>query len=396
MKVGLEVLQQNPNIAKDWGRCGLLSNQASVTRDYVHAWQVCKSVLGNRLVSLFGPQHGFAGTAQDNMIETSHGRHLATGLPVYSLYADKREPTEEMVRDLDTIVIDLQIVGCRVYTFKYTIAACLRAAKKFGKRVVILDRHNPVGGVYVEGNVLDLRAKSFVGEFPIPMRHGLTAAEAARFFNTEIKAQLDVVKLEGWDPTKQAHEYDRPWVLTSPNLPTLDPVFVYNGIVMFEGLTASEGRGTGLPFQFVGAPYIKDSAQLIERVKALSHGAAGVHMREACFEPTSQKWQGKVCQGLQFHIVDPDKIASFYLGLATVRAFIELGGSEFAWRQPPYEYDFSTLPIKLIIGDLKADERLEAKNFSVRDACWQTGVDAYIANAQPALLYPRKMKLLVP
>jgi uncharacterized protein YbbC (DUF1343 family) len=156
MEVGLEVLLKKPELAKHWGRCGLLCNQASVTKDFLPAWTALASLLGTRLTALFGPQHGFSGTVQDNMIETGHSRHLATGLPVFSLYSETREPTESMLQHVDTLIIDLQIVGCRIYTWKSTIAGCLRAAKKFGKRVVILDRQNPIGGELVEGRVLYL------------------------------------------------------------------------------------------------------------------------------------------------------------------------------------------------------------------------------------------------
>ena len=186
MRIGLEILAENPAMAKSWGNCLLLCNQASVTSNFEPSWKVVKESIGEKLVGFFGPQHGFHSTVQDNMIETtdSFGPY---GLPVYSLYSETREPSEDMLRGADTILIDIQIVGCRVYTFKYTIAACLRAAKKYGKKVVILDRPNPMGGKLVEGRVLELAAKSFVGEFEIPMRHGLTPAEAGLLFNKNIR-----------------------------------------------------------------------------------------------------------------------------------------------------------------------------------------------------------------
>lgn len=200
MLTGLEVLLAKPQTGQAWGRCGLVCNQASVTMDFKPAWTTLRESLGNRLVALFGPQHGFYGTAQDNMIETAHEQRGEFNLPVYSLYSETREPTAEMLEGLDTIIIDLQITGCRIYTWKATIAACMRAAAKHGKRVVVLDRPNPVGGEVLEGRVLELDATSFVGEFPVPMRHGMTAGEAARFFNKSIHAELEVVKLEGWNP----------------------------------------------------------------------------------------------------------------------------------------------------------------------------------------------------
>lgn len=396
-RLGIERLAADPRMSSHWGRCGLVCNQASVTRDYTPSWRIAKSALGERLVALFGPQHGFAGTAQDNMIETGHAHHLATGLPVYSLYSETREPTEAMVSDLDTLVIDLQIVGCRIYTWKATIAACLRAAKKFSRRVVVLDRPNPLGGVHLEGRALDDDAHSFVGEFPMPMRHGLTAGEAALFFNASIGSELEVVALNNWDPKLLADHYygakRRPWILTSPNLPTLSPLFVYPGTVMLEGTNISEGRGTGLPFQLIGAPYLRDSDKLITRIRELcDHDVPGIVMRSAAFEPTSQKHMGQVCNGLQLHVESPEDVRSFRLTLALIRAFMELGDGGFAWKTPPYEYDHETLPIKLIVGSHIADRQFEKAAFSIHDPFWRDGIERYIDAVEPHLLYPRVMR----
>jgi uncharacterized protein YbbC (DUF1343 family) len=396
--VGLERLAVRPRLADGWGRCGLLANQASVTHNYVHAWRVLHELLGPRLTTLFGPQHGFAGTAQDNMIETGHARHLASGLPVYSLYSETREPTPAMLANLDTLVIDLQIVGCRIYTWKSTIAGCLRAAKRDGKRVVVLDRPNPVGGLTLEGRVLDDDAHSFVGQFPMPMRHGMTAAEAARFMNASIGATLETVALEGWDPASCWHQLGRPWVLTSPNLPTPDPVYVYPGTVMLEGTNISEGRGTGLPFQLIGGPWIQDGEAVVRRVEELLGGAApGVHLRPASFEPTSQKWTRTTVNGIQIHVVDPALVRSFDLTLAIIQAFADLSpkaGEGFAWKEPPYEYDHVTLPIKLIVGSRKADQKLgRGMKLDVKDPFWHEGIDRYVAAVKPHLLYPRTMRV---
>lgn len=390
--VGLERVAADPSIAKSWGRCGLVCNQASVTKEMIPAWEVFSKVLGDRLTALFGPQHGFYGTKQDNMIETAHEKHESFGVPLFSLYSETREPTQQMLANVDTIVIDLQVVGCRIYTWKATIAGCMRAAKKCNKRVVILDRPNPVGGEVCEGRVLDMDSTSFVGEYPIPMRHGLTAAEAARFFNTLIGCQLEVVELKSWDPKSFWGDLNRPWVLTSPNLPTVDPVYVYPGTVIFEGTNISEGRGTGLPFQFIGAPYIPNTRSYKERVlKILGGVAPGVYLREAQFEPTSQKWAGKTCRGIQIHVTDFRKIRSLDLSIALVRAAIELGDGQFAWKDPPYEYDYQTLPMKLIYGSQKSDQKFMDRNFSLEDNFWHDGIDSYIEKVSSLLIYPRKL-----
>ncbi len=396
---GLEAWIANPRIADSWGNCALLCNQASVTRDFEPAWKVAHRLLRARLKALLGPQHGFYGTAQDNMIETRHVRDDQYNIPIYSLYSETRQPTPEMLDGIDTLIVDLQIVGCRIYTWKATIAGCLRAAARSGKRVVILDRPNPVGGEVLEGRALDLDAASFVGEYPIPMRHGLTAGEAARFFNRTIKADLEVVTLEAWRPQMLWADLNRPWVLTSPNLPTIDPVHVYPGLVILEGTNISEGRGTGLPFQFTGAPYIKRSSDLVERVQKLlglklDQHPPGIFLREASFEPTSGKWMKKVCNGLQVHVVDPSKIRSFDFAVALVRACIELSEGAFAWKDPPYEYDLETLPMKLIIGSQQADQKFIGSDFSVDDAFWHDGLAEFAREAKDILLYRREHGLL--
>ena len=390
--VGLEVVEAESVVASGWGRCGLLCNQASVTRAMAPAWEVLTKALGPRLVALFGPQHGFYGTKQDNMIESGHATHPVYGVPLYSLYSETREPTEEMFARLDTLIIDLQIVGCRIYTWKATIAACMRAAKKYKKKIVILDRPNPLGGEICEGRVLDGDSTSFVGEYPIPMRHALTAGEAAQFFNSFIGCELEVVRLKNWDPKSYWREIERPWVLTSPNLPTEEPVYVYPGTVIFEGTNVSEGRGTGLPFQFIGAPYLKSAADFKEKtLKILGGSAPGIHLREAQFEPTSQKWAGKTCHGVQIQVQDLKKVRSLDLSIALLRACVELGGPDFAWKDPPYEYDFVTLPIKLIFGSQKTDQKFQAKDFSIDDPFWHDGINRYIELVRKHLLYPRKL-----
>jgi len=388
VKLGIERLALTPHLAKEWGRCAFLGNQASLTSEFKPSWVLLREILGDRLVAFFGPQHGFHATVQDNMIETAHNAG-PFGLPVYSLYSETREPKDSMLENVDTIVIDLQITGCRVYTFKYTIAACLRAAERMGKRVVVLDRPNPLGGTQIEGRLLDLKAKSFVGEFEIPMRHALTSAEAALLFNQSIHANIEVVKMEGWTGSEYWSDVFKHWVLTSPNLPTIDSVYIYPATVMLEGCNLSEGRGTGLPFQFVGAPYIRDAEAYAKRVQHYIKSDA-VFLRPAEFQPTSQKWQGEICRGIHIHILDKKRIETYTLGLALMRAAMDLAGDAFQWKQPGYEYNYTDLPIDLILGELGAHKKLEA-GLDGKDPYWSAGLSEYAERLSEVLVYPRKL-----
>lgn len=393
MKIGLERVLENPKLLNSIGPFALLSNQASVDKGLQPSWKQLHQAFPTELKCLFGPQHGFESTVQDNMIETEHAIHPPSGLPLYSLYSETREPTPKMLEGVDTILIDIQISGTRIYTYKYTIAACLRAAKKLNKKVIVLDRPNPLGGEIVEGNVLHEGARSFVGEFAIPMRHGLTPGEAAIFFNREIQAELDVIWMDGWSPADYWCKTGRHWVLTSPNLPTPDSVYVYPGMVLFEGTNISEGRGTTRPFQFIGAPAIKHSRQYIERVIEILGGPpTGLFMRATSFQPTFHKWKNEECYGVDLIVTDPKLLRTFKLGLAMIRAGIEMMDREFKWAQPPYEYNYTDLPIDLLLGKKFLSKELENSKFSVQDSIWMEGIDAYLEQAGRIQYYDRNLK----
>ena len=389
MKLGLERVCAEPSLAKAWERCGLLCNQASVTAAFEPAWQVLART--TQLTCLFSPQHGFEATVQDNMIETPHVQHVPTGLPIFSLYHEQRMPTAAMAAQLDTFVVDLQLTGTRIYTFKYTMAAVLRAAARYNKRVVVLDRPNPLGGVRLEGRVLHPEVRSFVGEYAMPMRHGLTTGEAARFFNATIGAELAVVELQDWQPACLWSQLARPWILTSPNMPACETVFAFPGLVLLEGTNISEGRGTCLPFQLIGAPWLNDGERLAQRVRQLYPDMRGVHLRATQFMPTNQKWQGQVCPGLQVHITDPEQACIFRVGLAVLRACIEAGKKNFRWQQPPYEYEYEKLPIQLLLGDMHADRMFMADDFAVEADYWHSGQEQYRTAVAKHLLYDRQM-----
>jgi uncharacterized protein YbbC (DUF1343 family) len=330
-------------------RIGLVCNPASVDRHFVHTADRLQADADVRLTALFGPQHGFRSDLQDNMIETPHGCDRRRQVPVFSLYSDTREPTAEMLKNVDAIVVDLQDVGTRVYTFVYTMANCMRAAARYGVPVVVCDRPNPIGGEAVEGACLQERWTSFVGQFPIPMRHGMTIGELARLFNSAfgINASLDVVPIEGWRRSMYYDETGLPWIIPSPNLPTLDSAIVYPGAVLIEGTKLSEGRGTTRPFELIGAPWI-DGEVLADAMNA--RGIPGVHFRPVFFEPTFQKHAKRSCGGCQPHVTDRDAFQPLRAAVELIDEFHREDPDRFAWREPPYEYEHEKEPIDILYG----------------------------------------------
>jgi uncharacterized protein YbbC (DUF1343 family) len=330
-------------------RIGLLCNPASIDGRFRHTADRLVDDPGIELAAIFGPQHGFRADLQDNMIESPHGCDARRRVPVYSLYSDVREPSAGMLAGLDALVVDVQDVGTRVYTFIYTMANCLRAAARHGVPVIVCDRPNPIGGIEVEGNLLDERYTSFVGQFPIPMRHGMTIGELARLFNTtfNLGADLHVVPMSDWSRDLYYDGTGLPWIMPSPNMPTLDTAIVYPGAVLVEGTMLSEARGTTRPFELVGAPWL-DAEQVADAMNG--RDLPGVHFRPVFFEPTFQKHARQTCGGCQMHVLDRQ-------AFRPVRASVELidechaqAPSQFAWRQPPYEYEHEKMPIDILYG----------------------------------------------
>ena len=330
-------------------KVGIVSNPASVDAGYTHVVDALMKAPGVTVGAIFGPQHGFRSDVQDNMIETPHVNDCRRKVPVFSLYSETREPTSDMLRHIDTMVIDLQDIGARIYTYIYTMANCLRACAKHNVDVIVCDRPNPIGGVDVEGPMLEPGNESFVGQFPIPMRHGMTIGELAKFFNESfaIKAPLEVIEMEGWSRSQYFDRTGLPFVMPSPNIPTLDSAIVYPGTVLFEGTNASEARGTTRPFELVGAPWV-DAERLAEQMNA--RGLPGVHFRPAVFEPTFQKHAKKTCGGCQIHVLDRHAFKPVLTGVALIDAIKAAGPKEFAWRRPPYEYEHDKEPIDILAG----------------------------------------------
>jgi uncharacterized protein YbbC (DUF1343 family) len=340
-----------------------------------------------KLTALFGPQHGIRGDVQDNMIETAHTVDSETGLPVYSLYSETREPTESMLEEVDVLVCDLPDVGCRIYTFAYTIANCMRVAKRLGKPLIVCDRPNPIGGSAIEGNVLEPGFESFVGLFPIPTRHGMTLGELAQMFNRRwgIGCDLEVVKMEGWSRELWFDETDVPWVLPSPNIPTLDSATVFPGAVHLEGTQLSEGRGTTRPFEIVGAPFV-DSAELSHHLEGL--GLPGVRFRPSNFQPTFQKHAGNTCGGVQIHVLDRVAFKPVLTGVAVVKACHELYTDMFCWKEPPYEYVYDKNPFDVIAGSDSLRHSIErGDTLEAIESSWQRECQAFEKIRKEFLLY---------
>ncbi|HEX8473691.1 MAG TPA: exo-beta-N-acetylmuramidase NamZ domain-containing protein [Pyrinomonadaceae bacterium] len=368
-------------------RVALVSNQASVDRSFRHVADLMRENEQIQMSALFGPQHGIRGDVQDNMVETPHTHDAETGLPIYSLYSETREPTERMLEETDVLVFDMQDVGCRIYTFVYTLANCMRAAKRYGKRVVVCDRPNPLGGDVLAGTILEPEYASFVGQFPLPTRHGMTVCELAWMFNEHwgIGCDLEVVPMEGWSREQWFDETDAPWVLPSPNMPTLDAATVFPGTVHLEGTQMSEGRGTTRPFELVGAPYI-DAPDYARRLEA--QGFEGVRFRAANFLPTFQKHAERVCGGVQLHVTDRTKFESVTVGIALVKLAYDLYGEEFRWKEPPYEYVYDKNPFDVIAGTRSVRDAIE-QGISLEEitTSWQQGLERFAQERAPYLLY---------
>lgn len=358
VQVGLEVLLEDvPQIVRG-ARVGLICNQSSVSHAFEHAADLMHEHPAFKLTALFGPQHGIRGDVQDNMIETEHGMDRKTGLPVHSLYSETREPTAEMLNEVDVLVFDMQDVGCRIYTFVYTLANCMRIAGQLGKTVVVCDRPNPINGIDVSGNILEPEYASFVGLFPLPTRHGLTMGELAQMFRDRFNAQCDlqVIPMNGWKREFWFDDTDAPWVMPSPNMPTLDTATVFPGTVHFEGTQLSEGRGTTKPFELVGAPYIDPDAYADALTKL---ALPGVIFRSCAFQPTFQKHAKVTCGGVQIHVTDRDRFDSVLTGVAMAKVAHDMYPDEFRWKEPPYEYVFDKNPFDVIAGTNKIREAFE-------------------------------------
>ena len=385
VRLGSELLLSSTRL--HGARVGVVCNHASIDRHFDHIVDRLTGAGGVTLGAIFGPQHGFRSDVQDNMVETPHGADAARRVPVYSLYSETREPTAEMLRGLDALVIDLQDIGARIYTYIYTMANCLRACARHGVTAIVCDRPNPIGGVDVEGEVLVAGFESFVGQYPIPMRHGMTIGELARLFNESfgIGARLEVVAMEGWSRGMYANDTGLPWVMPSPNMPTLDTAIAYPGTVLFEGTMLSEGRGTTRPFELLGAPWI-DAERFAAAMN--EHRLPGVFFRPAGFEPTFQKHAKQTCGGCQIHVIDREAFKPVLTGIALIDTFRRQDPARFAWRQPPYEYEHDKLPIDILAGSDGLRKQIEGgMPLDAIASSWHGDEQAFRSLRTPYLLY---------
>jgi uncharacterized protein YbbC (DUF1343 family) len=368
-------------------RVGLVAHPASVDRRLAHAVDIFRRSKKFRLSSIFGPQHGIHGQTQDNMVEWEGYRDPATGLPVHSLYGKVRMPSQEMLKDLDVLAVDLQDVGSRYYTFIWTLDLCMQACRDAGKTVVVLDRPNPIGGRLTEGPMVQPGYRSFVGLRPLPVRHGMTIGEIGHYLEDQFHAGVHyrVIPLQGWKRKQWFDETGLPWVLPSPNMPTPDTALVYPGMCLLEGTNLSEGRGTTRPFEIFGAPFIHPGT-LVEVLKDLR--LPGVVFRPVSFQPTFQKHAGKLCGGAQIHVTDREKFKPFRTGMAVLKAVHNTWPRDFAWKQPPYEYEEIKMPIDILGGSERLRKDIEAwKDIREMEAVWKEELKEFEKTRKKYLLY---------
>jgi uncharacterized protein YbbC (DUF1343 family) len=370
-------------------RVGLVSHPAAVDRELRSALELCAAAPGMRLAALFGPEHGFFGNAQD-LAPVGTATYGAGAMPCHSLYgadAASLRPTLEQLAGLDALVIDLQDVGSRYYTFQATMLFCIEAAFEQKLRVVVLDRPNPLGGAHVEGPTIQPGFDSFVGVHPVAIRHGMTVGELARLHVAErgLSGDLLVIPCEGWRRDMTFDQTGLPWVMPSPNMPTLETAFVYPGQCLIEGTNASEGRGTTRPFEICGMPGI-DAAALAERLRG--ENLPGVAFRPMCFTPTFQKFAGRLCGGVQLHVLDRQTFQSVRTGLAVVAAIRDLAGDRFDWRREPYEFVADRLAIDLLFGSPRERLALEGgKAVAEIAAAWEAEEAEFRRRRQRHLIY---------
>jgi len=388
VRSGLDVLVADGFAVLRGLRVGVVTHPAAVDAQLRHIIELLATAPGVKLVSVFGPEHGLLGQAQDLISVAAHKTEQILAHSLYGTTAESLHPTAEQLAGLDALVIDLQDVGARYYTFQATMRYCLQAALPRGMKVFVLDRPNPLGGVVVEGPALRQGFESFVGAHDLATRHGLTVGELALLYQHELgldRGELRVVSCEGWRRSQYFDETGLPWVLPSPNMPTLDTAVVYPGQCLIEGTNLSEGRGTTRPFELCGAPWL-DAARLAQRMN--DEKLPGVRFRAAWFRPTFQKHAGQDCSGVQLHVTDRAAFQSVRTSVALLATMREMSGDKFAWRTEPYEFVKDPIAIDLLFGSARERLGLEAgKPWRALTADWAKEEEAFQQRRHTALLY---------
>lgn len=389
---GLDHLKDNRNLAEKFkGVVGYLCHGASVDTKIKHGVFAMKEIFGKRFNRIFSPQHGFVGDVQDNMVESTHFEHPYFKVKVYSLYSETRIPTPEMLDGLDHIFVDLQDVGTRIYTYIYTMTLLMEACANKDIDVIILDRPNPINGEDIEGNILDMNYESFVGRHPLPVRHGMTMGEiakmAAQFWN--IKCSLHIIPMKGWERKMYYDDTLLPWVMPSPNLPTIEATFTFVGTVLYEGTNISEGRGTTRSLEIIGHPGIEPFSLLEDlELKFNAYNLRGFTLRPVVFIPTFQKHMGKPCGGYQIHVIDRKSFKPWRLGQVLCQEFYHYLREDFQWKLPPYEYEFIKMPVDMINGTDKLRYWIEQNGpYEFLDEIEKENQDEFLENRKEVLIY---------
>ena len=388
--LGLEKLLANPKKYLSGSTLGLVVNQTSLTSDGQFSIGQFHNNKSFKLKTILAPEHGVYGVDQDMALVADEIEPLS-GLLVRSLYGTNTSsltPSSSLLDGIDNLVFDIQDVGSRYYTFIYTLANCMKTCAQSNTRMVVCDRPNPINGLSVEGNLVEKEFHSFVGQYPIPNRHGMTVGELARLFNEHfgIKCDLKVIPMEGWERSMWYDQTGLSWVSPSPNMPTLSTATVYPGMCLIEGTLLSEGRGTTLPFEQVGAPYI--NAEVF--AKTLNkENLPGIFFRPQYFKPQFQKWSGEVCGGVQLHIIERNKIKPLATSISMLFLIKKLYPNDFSWRTEPYEFVNDRLAIDLLYGNSTLREAIEAGNLSIKklESGWEEDIKVFSSQREECLIY---------